>query len=200
MFIRYSAAIATGAVVTFALLFIMQSLIETGKEAVTETQTYRLNDFVRIERNQVVQTREQKPEKVPEPELRPDTPTPDLANDFENELSVSIAAPAMQATPAVASAGFGASDGEYLPIVKVSPVYPVRALARKLEGYVMVEFTVTRSGSVRDVQVLESTAAIFEEPAIEAALKFRYKPRVIDGESVEVSGVRNRISFQMANS
>jgi protein TonB len=97
----------------------------------------------------------------------------------------------------VGGVGFGISDGEYLPIVKVAPVYPSRALSRGLEGYVIVEFTVTRQGTVRDASVVESTSTLFERAAVDAALKFKYKPRVIDGEAVEVPGVRNKITFEI---
>jgi protein TonB len=47
------------------------------------------------------------------------------------------------------------------------------------------------------VIVLESTAPIFEDPAVEAALKFKYKPRIINGAAVEVVGVLNKIVFTM---
>ena len=97
----------------------------------------------------------------------------------------------------VGGVGFGISDGEYLPIVKVAPVYPARALQRGLEGYVIVAFTVTAAGTTRDASVVESTSTLFERAALEAALKFKYKPRVIDGEAVEVPGVQNKISFEI---
>lgn len=38
---------------------------------------------------------------------------------------------------------------------------------------------------------------IFDQAAMDAVLKFKYKPRVIDGEAVEVDGVRNRMTFEM---
>ena len=94
--------------------------------------------------------------------------------------------------------GAGASDGDYLPIVKVAPVYPQRALSRKIEGWVLVEFTVTETGAVADARAIEAEPpGIFEDAAVEAALKFRYKPRVIDGKPVAVSGVQNLIRFEM---
>jgi protein TonB len=92
---------------------------------------------------------------------------------------------------------FESSDGEYLPMYKASPQYPVRALQRRLEGYVIVEFVVTAAGAVRDVIVVESSSPIFEQAAVEAALKFKYQPRVIDGQPIEVSGVQNRITFKL---
>ena len=198
MIARYAVSVSVGASVTFGLLFIMQLLIATGRDAITETQNFRLGDFVRVERNEIIETKKEKPEKPPEPEEMPEMPSPDLANNFDNSMAVSVSVPVIDASLNVGGVGFGVSDGEYLPIVKVAPVYPARALSRGLEGYVIVEFTVTRTGTVRDVTVVESTSSLFERAATEAALKFKYKPRVIDGEAVEVPGVRNKITFEIA--
>ena len=197
MIARYAISIGLGASVTFGLLFIMQLLIATGQGALTDATTYRVTDFVRVERNEVVETKEEKPEKPPEPETPPEMPTPNQADSFDNSMAVSMSAPSMDASLNVGGVGFGVSDGEYLPIVKVAPVYPSRALSRGLEGYVIVEFTVTRQGTVRDPFVVESTSGLFERAATEAALKFKYKPRVIDGEPVEVPGVQNKITFEI---
>ncbi len=194
---RYAFSLALGAVVTFGLLFIMQLLIATGRGAITETRNFRIADFVRIERNEVIETKKDKPEKPPEPELPPDMPSPDMSSNLDNALGISISAPTLTARLNVGRIGFGVNDGEYLPIVKVAPIYPSRALSRGIEGYVIVEFTVTRTGTVRDVFVVESTSSLFERSATEAALKFKYKPRVIDGEPVEVTGVRNKITFEI---
>ena len=82
--------------------------------------------------------------------------------------------------------------------MKVAPVHPRRALSRGIEGYVIVEFTVTKQGTVRDAKVVRAEPeSLFDQAAIDAALKFKYKPRVIDGEAVEVAGVQNKISFQI---
>tara|TARA_R100000781_G_scaffold10135_3_gene9834 strand:- start:7577 stop:8176 length:600 start_codon:yes stop_codon:yes gene_type:complete len=195
MITRIAAAVSFGTGITFGLLFIMQLLISTGQEAITDTEKFRLGDFVRVERNEVVEVKKEKPEKPPEPEEMPEMPAPDMMNNFDNSMAVSVSAPQITTSMRVGGVGFGISDGEYLPIVKVAPVYPARALQRGLEGYVIVEFTVTRQGTVRDVGVVESTSTLFERAAMEAASKFKYKPRVIDGEAVEVPGVRNKISF-----
>jgi protein TonB len=42
-----------------------------------------------------------------------------------------------------------------------------------------------------------SPKGIFEQAAIEAALKFKYKPRVVNGEPMDVSGVEVRVSFEI---
>ena len=196
---RLAAAISFGTVITFGLLFMMQLLIATGEGAVTNTERFAMVEFVRVERTEVIETKKEKPEKPPEAEAPPEMPTPDLNNSFDNSMAVSVSAPTMDTSMSIGGIGFAITDGEYLPIVKVAPVYPSRALTRGLEGYVIVEFTVTRAGTVRDVTVVESTSALFERAATTAALKFKYKPRVIDGEAVEVPGVRNKISFEITN-
>jgi bla regulator protein blaR1 len=86
---------------------------------------------------------------------------------------------------------------EFLPIVKVAPVYPRAAAEMGLEGYVIVEYTVTREGSVRDAVVVESSSSLFEEAALESTLKYKYQPRVVDGAPVDLPGVRTIIKFEL---
>ena len=192
---RIAAAIGLGAGVTFGLLFLMQMLIASGRGINADAKRFEISDFVRVEREQRVERKETKPEKPPEPEQQPDMPNPDQNTNFDNSLAVSLAAPSVNTGVNVGGLGFGVSDGEYLPIVKVAPVYPTRAASRGLEGYVIVEFTVTTNGTTKDITVVESTSSLFERAAMDAAAKFKYKPRVIDGNPVEVAGVRNRITF-----
>ena len=88
----------------------------------------------------------------------------------------------------------------WLPIVEVAPIYPSRALALKAEGQVLVEFVVTEAGTVRDALVVESEPrGIFDQAALEAVAKFKYKPRVVDGKAVATPGVRNRIVFELSD-
>jgi periplasmic protein TonB len=195
MIARYGVAIGIGAAITFGLLFVMQLLIASGSGGLNEDRTARMLDFVRVEREQIVERKQQKPEKPPEPERQPEMPNTSNADNFNTGLAVSMSTPNLNAGLDIGGLGFGVSDGEYLPIVKVAPVYPARAAQRGLEGYVIVEFTVTRTGTTKDISVVESTSSLFDRAAVDAAAKFKYKPRVIDGEAVEVPGVRNRITF-----
>ena len=89
-------------------------------------------------------------------------------------------------------------NDDYQPIVKVAPVYPRRALSRGITGYVIVEFTVDEKGNVVKPVVIEaSPEGIFDQSAINAVLRFKYKPRLVNGEAVKVSGVQNRMNFML---
>jgi protein TonB len=77
----------------------------------------------------------------------------------------------------------------------VQPIYPLPAIRRELEGYVIVEFTVTRRGNVRDVSIVESSHREFEAAAANAVARSRYQPQVVDSVPVDVTGLRTRIEF-----
>lgn len=91
--------------------------------------------------------------------------------------------------------GFGVSDQELRPIAKVESDYPSAAARRGLEGYAVVEYTVTRAGAVSEIAVVESSNDLFNRAAIEAASGLRFTPRIIGGSAVDVSGVRTTIRF-----
>ncbi len=62
MIIRYFVSTVLGVAVTFGLFFVMQSLIATGKGAYTESRSFQIVDFVRVEREEIVEAKKEKPE------------------------------------------------------------------------------------------------------------------------------------------
>ena len=198
--VRYLAGVALGAITTFGLFFLMQSLIQTEKSGFDDTIKGKLVDFVRVEEDVEVQTRTRKPTPPPPvEEPPPDAPTPQFDSSSASTAGVDVSAVPVKVDMNVEGVGGFSSDGEYLPIVKVAPVYPRRAQTRGIEGFVLLEFVVTAAGSVRDPVVIESSPpGIFDNAAIQAALKFKYKPKVVNGQAIDVAGVRNRIVFELA--
>ena len=207
---RVVVAVVLGSFVAFGLLFLMQALIASGQAAITETRSARVVDFVRVKREERLESKRAKPDRPPNPDQPPpEAPQPSM-DDSAAELDegvqtvravhddpVPVAEVAMDVSPGFGVAA-GTADGDYLPIVKVAPIYPQRAIDRGIEGYVIVEFTVTKTGAVRDPKVVEyQPSPIFNKAALAAALKFKYKPRVVNGEPIEVHGVLNKITFQL---
>lgn len=196
---RYVFSVAIGTIVTLSLLFVMHLLIVTGKQALTKPRDRANLEFVRVKRNESLNIEEVIPEKPPKPpETPPEAPPQDMDNIDPDAPSVSIAAPQVDTNTDIGGPGaMNIAEGDYLPIVRVAPVYPARALSRGLEGYVDMSFTVTTAGTVKDPVVMFSTSSLFERAAIRAVLKFKYKPRVVDGVPVEVPNVKTRITFQI---
>jgi protein TonB len=199
MFGRYAFSIVVGIVVTMSLLFLMQVLIATGKQALTKPRDRAKLEFVRVKRNEALNTEDFTPEKPPKPpETPPETPPQDMDSIDPTAPSISVAPPTVSAETSIGGpGGMNIAEGDYLPIVRVAPVYPARALSRGLEGYVDMAFTVTTTGTVKDPVVVFSTSSLFERAATRAVLKFKYKPRVVDGVPVEVPNVKTRITFKI---
>lgn len=198
---RYLIALALAVVTTFAILWGMQALIAGGNDALTEAPKGNVLDFIRLKKEETVQKKERKPKKPPKPQDPPppmDQPQMQQSNPNSDAVSTSFDADIQADTGLTGGLSLESGDGDYLPIVKVAPVYPRRAQSRGIEGFVIVEFTVTKNGSVRDPFVVEAQPqGIFDRAAMDAALKFKYKPRVVDGQPMEVSGVQNKISFEI---
>lgn len=93
--------------------------------------------------------------------------------------------------------GIAQGDRDLMPLVRINPEYPPAALAAKLEGEVTLQFTVTATGTVRDIVVIDSTAPEFEEPATHALSRWRYQPPRESDQPVERPGVRTIIRFQL---
>ncbi|MCW8872613.1 energy transducer TonB [Pseudomonadota bacterium] len=199
--VRLLIGVVLGLLVTAALFWTMQYLIETADRDLNEGVSGNLVDFVRLKRDESIQRRQLKPKKPPPPDAPPpQPPTPQLDNLNPNAEKIAISAAPVE-TDIEMSGGFslGVGEGDYLPIVKVAPIYPQRALSRGIEGYCVVQYVVTRQGTIRDPFVIEDqcTSSLFHRASVQAALKFKYKPRVIDGQAVEVPGVQNKFTFEI---
>jgi len=199
--VRMATGIVLGLVITAGLFWMMQYLINTADRALNESAAGHLVDFVRLKRDESIQRRQLKPKKPPPPDSPPpQPPTPQLENLNPNAEKIAISAVPVE-TDIEMSGGFslGVGEGDYLPIVKVAPIYPQRALSRGIEGYCVVQYTVTRNGTIRDPVIVESmcTSSLFQNASLQASLKFKYKPRVIDGQAVEVPGVQNKFTYEI---
>ena len=185
--------------IALGLFYLMQSLIDTQFEQ-EDVKTRKIADIVVPDKVIETNLKEVLPEKVEDP----DEPPPDMEPlDFDTDLDMSTAnmAPTVAVNVSINASGLSSGDGEYLPIVKVAPIYPRRAQTRGITGYCIVTYTVTTTGAIRDPYVQNETdcspKGIFERASLKAALKFKYKPRVVDGQAIEVAGVQNKFTYEL---
>jgi protein TonB len=182
--------------VAIGLFYLMQALVDRDYEQ-QDTKARKIADIVVPDKVIETNLKEVKPEKVEDPE----EPPPDLEPiDFDTDIDMNVAntAPTTGINLKLSSSGMSSGDGEYLPIVKVAPIYPRRAQTRGISGYCIVEYTVTKTGSIRDPQAVDcQPSGIFESASVRAAEKFKYKPRVVDGEPIEVAGVQNKFTYEL---
>ena len=179
------------------LFFIMQYLIASADPQIDDSNTRKLADIHMPEREIETNLNEQKPDKVDDPEEPPpDLDTPDM--DMDMDVEIINTAPQAAVDVSISATGMSSGDGEYLPIVKVAPIYPRRAQTRGITGYCIVEYTVTTSGAISDPFAVDcQPSGVFEKASLKASLKFKYKPRIVDGEPIEVAGVQNKFTYEL---
>ena len=90
-----------------------------------------------------------------------------------------------QSTVAARPAAEAPADDELGRVRVVEPVYPPQAMRDRVEGWVLLEFTITETGSVRDIVVVDSQpSGVFDAAAAEALADWKYRPRITDGRPV----------------
>lgn len=76
-------------------------------------------------------------------------------------------------------------DGDVVPIVRITPIYPRKAAIKGIEGWVKLEFTITQDGGVSDVKILGAKPRrMFNRAAVKSILRWKFKPRVVSGKVV----------------
>lgn len=191
-------AILVALPVVVGLFLIMHSLIAVDFVN-PEVSSRKVAELVQPDEEIRLDTATRKPEEPDEP----DEPPPELemaSISLDMDMDVTNIAPSASINIEISSTGMSTGDGEYLPIVKVAPIYPRRAQTRGISGYCIVEYTVTKSGSIRDPIAIDCVpSGVFERASVKAATKFKYKPRVVDGEPIEVAGVLNKFTYELEN-
>jgi len=149
--------------------------------------------------------RENKKRKMPdkkEPDEPPPPPnlTPSRSNKPSQEMGDMAFAIDVDVDVGGTNIAIAASDTDVVPIVRVNPQYPLRASERGIEGWVEVEFTISKLGTVKDPMVINShPSSIFDRAALKAIKKWKYNPKIEDGEPVERPGVKVRLKFDLSN-
>ncbi|HKJ76746.1 MAG TPA: energy transducer TonB [Gammaproteobacteria bacterium] len=192
----------TGAVLaTFGLFWLMQQMVLNDGTGLRDAPEVPTIEFVRLDRDPTKpppKKQRRLPDKPPERKAKPQTPRPKMARPQRPQpqlvspkmprlnTPLDVAAPDLSglsvAQPAPAPADTGPEEAT--PISKFPPRYPRRAVLQGVEGWVRLEFTITKDGSVADVQVVEAKPrGYFERAARRAILRWRFRPREVNGQT-----------------
>jgi periplasmic protein TonB len=203
---RFLASLLLGVAVTLVLFFIMQALIDSGDQAYRSDSDGQIMEFVRIKDDESLSLKDRRKPKKPEPPKEP-PPPPKMIVEKQvkptmNKVKIDI--PNID-LPTIAGggpflgnwAGNPLAEGDVLPIVRIDPQWPREALVEGIEGYVIVEVIIAADGSVASAVVIESVPRrLFDRNVIRAVLKWKFKPRIINGVAVERRAIQ-RLDFSL---
>ncbi len=199
MIIRLPIALLLGSLLALSVFWVLWHLISRPYEGEGVREATRI-EFTRMRKDtEVASKREQKVERE-RPPPTPEAPRMSFAASGNVDSNVAMLAPRVDAGSAMSKMSLSAgSDRDTIPLVRVPPDYPPRALSRGLEGWVQVQFTITGTGSVKDAVVVKSSSKVFEDAALKSILRWRYNPKIEGGVAVERVGVQTIIRFTLEN-
>ena len=198
--LRYLSALILGVLISLGLFFLMQSLIDSGEQNTNASSEGQIMEFIRIREDETLSIKDRRKPQKPKPPKEP-PPPPKLIVEKQvkptmNRIKIEI--PNID-LPSIAGggpflgnwAGNPLAEGDVLPIVRIDPQWPREALVEGIEGYVVVEVTIGADGSVKDVRVIQSEPRrMFDRNVIRAVLKWKFKPRIINGVPVERKAIQ----------
>ncbi|HEY9183322.1 MAG TPA: energy transducer TonB [Gammaproteobacteria bacterium] len=197
--IRIPFALASGLLLALAGFFGLVQLIGAPLDVEKAVVVDRFNFTRQIVDTPIIEERPNKPEREP-PKMHPEVPR---IGPGGGEHTVATFRPPLTrvVTPGRARGLPMGVDREAIPLVRIDPTYPRREQERGIEGWVLVQFTVTAIGTVRDAIVVESEPkSVFDAAALEAIGRWRYNPRVDGGVAVDRVGLRTVIRFKLEGS
>jgi len=183
--------------IVFGLFWGLQGMINVGTNQDIKSDNSGFMDFISLKKEQNIIKKERVKPKKPKPKKKPLKPKininktvkavkqPIKMENLDLDLPLNLNANSALGDAFVSSGGRAISTS-VIPISRIDPRYPRRAKRMRKEGFVTLEFTITKQGTVKDVVVVESAPeGVFEQSAKRAILKWRFRAKMEEGEAIE---------------
>jgi len=206
MAFRMGLATLGGSLITMGLFYFMAALISADQKSKLVDGSHYGIEFIRTKSLSDLNIRNRKlPKKPLPPKKQPRIQRLKVASiksPIKPKLNMDLPRlklpSSVQGGAFLGKAGAGAQDSELMPLIRVDAQYPRKAAMNSIEGWVALRFDVTLTGTVENVKVLKSQPGrIFNSSARRAVLKYRYKPKIVDGKAVRQNGQQIVINFSL---
>ncbi len=189
----FIASCLFSAVITLGLLALMRYFVSSDDAAYIEVPPVADLVFQHVEPDPAPPPR-RKPPEPPKPPVPPPPAAPVSVDIGSDGPGVYVPAP-----PTIGDHEPTFADSRMpIPFLTPAPEYPRRAAARGIEGWVVVSFTITETGTVTDAVVVGSEPpGMFDSAALRTVARYKYHPQLVDGKPIPLPGMLLRIVFEM---
>lgn len=199
--IRWAVSMLMAAGITLGLFYFMQALIATGADLDQRVSVVKIVDATMPEIVLEVIEEIDKPEPIQDDtEVVEDIQERQVNLSDGPSLNIERSSVEIDTGLQLSNASISATDGDMLPLVAIAPQYPTRAAQRGIEGWCLVSFTVDGLGNVEEESIIVVDAeprSMFDRSSIRAAGRFKFQPRVVDGQGVPVEGVQYVFRYEL---
>ncbi len=199
--LRLPLVILVALLINAGIFGVIQYMVGNPRIRLTDTSEFDIANFIRMQE----QSREVRSRRDPKAPEKPEQEQQESLRKLAEASGAGNLSGMMVDIPDV-DIDIGLDIGsdiqiarELIPLVRIPPEFPQRAAVRGVEGYVILRFKVTETGSVADPEVLRADPpGFFELAAKRAVLRWKYQPQIRDGKPTEVMTL-TRITFQLAD-
>lgn len=200
---RWLIGLVTALGIVFLLYILMAELIKSNLDIPKKKDDFKLIDIVLVEEEDPLKIRvRQKPKKKPPPK---EPPPPQIQKISQlnkpliKRLDLKIERPTINnlGDVFIGPGGGPSSDGDAIPEIQMTPIYPEEALTRGTEGSVTFIFTISVDGTPKDLKVVEPSDRIFVRNARRSIRRWRFKPKIVNGKPVEQPGMTYTLEFEL---
>ncbi|OOE45534.1 energy transducer TonB [Salinivibrio sp. ML323] len=207
---RWLISLPAALMVTLGLFMLMALMVGHSSQRPQEKAESVSIDIFMQEPDTEVQRRQRSVPERPTPPEVPDPPTPVTQTQTQSSTAPQPDMPnlnvqsniqgVMVQAPSLGdlNVSTGPNNQQAMPLFRVEPNYPPRAMRRGLEGFVVVSFTISPSGRPQDLTVVDANPPrVFEREALRALRKWKYEPKVVNGEAVAQPGQQVKLEFNL---
>ena len=203
---RLLMALPIALAISIALFSVMAWMVDNGNQEKPEASENLSFTMMMVEPESDLQRRQRSvPEQPKPPELPPET----KVSQSQSEMSSLMPVTPMSSTGLdtainglkISAPTFGSfkSNQQAMPLYRVEPRYPSRALKRKIEGYVIMSFSIDETGEPFDIEVKEAEPKrIFNRDAVRALKQWKYQPKLVEGKAIVQQNQTVRLEFKLA--
>lgn len=199
--IRWAVSMLMAAGITLGLFYFMQALIATGADLDQRVTVVKMVDATMPDIELEVIEEIDKPEPIQDDtEVVEEIPDRQLSMSDGPSLNIERASVDIDTGLQLSNASISATDGDFLPLVAIAPQYPTRAAQRGIQGWCLVSFTVDGLGNVVEESIVvvdAEPASMFDRSSLRAAARFKFQPRVVDGQGVPVPDVQYLFRYEL---
>lgn len=202
--LRFLLAIPLALVMTLGLFTLMAWMVDNGNAGKPEASNAQAFDIVMVEQERDVNRRQR---VLPEQPKHAPPPTDSIP--VANAEVKALALPDMPVL-GIDMAGIGVevslpAIGEFnvnqqaMPLYRVEPRYPSRAMKQGAQGWVKISFTIDTLGRPVDIKVIDAKPRrLFESSAVTALRKWKYQPKLEEGKAIMQVNQTVTLEFKLA--
>ncbi|WP_394175294.1 energy transducer TonB [Thalassotalea litorea] len=198
---KFFVAIIAGGCISLGIIAVMAALVASDEVYIEPVDDYTVVELAEPRKDSKAILKKRILDPPPEPPQKPGGISSVRAVPAKTSADVKqIKMPDVKIDSTLQSQEFAVEETPQnsgaTPIYRSLPRYPIGAARQKIRGWVKLRFSINPQGIPEDIVVIESQPEdIFDQAAIDALSRWKYRPQLQDGQAIKQENLSVRIDF-----